>query len=75
MTRKRFIAGAKCPQCHAQDTVVLLMNDLEQIECVACGYHDQRPTAEQIATLHQATVSDLTHDDGVGIVQFKPSKS
>jgi hypothetical protein len=41
-TPKRFIAGAKCPQCHAQDRVVMFRKSGQQYrECVACGYIDE----------------------------------
>ncbi|WKE65189.1 YheV family putative zinc ribbon protein [Gallaecimonas kandeliae] len=39
MAKRRFIAGAKCPQCQEQDSVQLVIeNNVERIECVACGY-------------------------------------
>ena len=38
-TRKRFIAGAECPACQAQDTLQLLIEgDKEQVSCVQCGH-------------------------------------
>ena len=37
--RKRFIAGAICPKCHAEDRIVLHQQEAaEWIECVACGF-------------------------------------
>lgn len=37
--KKRFIAGAVCPSCHATDTLMLyLQNNVEKVECVTCGY-------------------------------------
>ena len=30
--RKRFIAGAKCPACQAQE------NNIDIVECVKCGH-------------------------------------
>ncbi len=37
--RKRFIAGAVCPQCDAEDRLVVFeLNQIEYQECVACGY-------------------------------------
>ncbi len=39
MAKKRFIAGAVCPQCKEQDVVQLMVeNNVERIHCVACGY-------------------------------------
>ncbi|WP_199915597.1 YheV family putative zinc ribbon protein [Saccharobesus litoralis] len=37
--KKRFIAGAVCPQCSAQDSLMLFLeNNVEKVECVDCGY-------------------------------------
>ncbi len=37
--RKRFIAGAVCPQCQQQDTLALWQQqETEQVQCVSCGY-------------------------------------
>ena len=47
-SRKRFIAGAVCPQCHRLDTIALRHNSTgqEYITCVACDYyHDQKSAA------------------------------
>lgn len=36
--RKRFIAGAKCPACQAQDTMAMWReNNVDIVECVKCG--------------------------------------
>ncbi len=44
--KKRFIAGAVCPECKAMDTLMLFFRDnVEQVECVKCGYHKTRPEA------------------------------
>lgn len=47
---KRFIAGAICPACQAQDTLALWAstgadaNDsADVVECVVCGYKMCRP--------------------------------
>ncbi|WJG09319.1 YheV family putative zinc ribbon protein [Aliiglaciecola sp. LCG003] len=40
-TKKRFVAGAICPTCKAQDTIMLFFeNNVEKLECVNCDYHD-----------------------------------
>lgn len=37
--RKRFIAGAECPACHAQDTLLLsIQGEQETVSCVKCGH-------------------------------------
>ncbi|WP_416306825.1 YheV family putative zinc ribbon protein [Neptunicella sp. SCSIO 80796] len=43
-TKKRFIAGAVCPKCQELDSIMLFWQDnIEQLECVKCGYHDSQP--------------------------------
>lgn len=45
MVRKQFIAGAKCPKCHAEDKVRACRSESRDwMECVACGYEEDRPT-------------------------------
>ncbi|WP_028241115.1 YheV family putative zinc ribbon protein [Stutzerimonas azotifigens] len=40
-TVKRFIAGAVCPACSAQDTVKMWdVDGVPHRECVACGFAD-----------------------------------
>lgn len=39
--KKRFIAGATCPECKALDTISLYFeNNVEKLECVKCGYSE-----------------------------------
>ncbi len=48
MIKKRFIAGATCKQCQKQDVIRWCkdaINDQEWIECVNCGYHENRADA------------------------------
>ncbi len=41
--KKRFIAGASCPQCSQQDTLRWWIdNNIELVECVDCDYTEQR---------------------------------
>jgi uncharacterized metal-binding protein (TIGR02443 family) len=43
--KKRFIAGARCSACQAQDKVMIFIApDDEWIECVECGHIERRPT-------------------------------
>lgn len=65
--KKRFIAGAACPECEAVDRIVMMTTeDDEWIECVECDYTERRPTKED---LEKAVVSPA---DEVGVIQFKP---
>lgn len=46
--RKRFIAGAKCPGCQAQDTLAMWReNNVDIVECVKCG-HQMREADKQV---------------------------
>ena len=48
-TRKRFIAGAVCPQCNSLDTLTLWAEDqVEVVECIKCGLH-KRQTDERVS--------------------------
>ena len=45
--KKRFIAGATCPKCHAMDSMMLFLeHNVEKVECVQCGYQMTQPDAE-----------------------------
>lgn len=42
-SKKRFVAGATCPECKAQDTIMLFFeNNVEKLECIQCGYHESQ---------------------------------
>ena len=67
--RKRFIAGAKCPSCQAQDTLAMWReNNIDIVECVKCGH--QMREADKEAREHvrkeepmQAPVYAAYHQD------------
>lgn len=41
--RKRFIAGAVCPDCNAMDTLAVWHEEhTERVECIQCGYHQRQ---------------------------------
>ena len=49
--RKRFIAGAKCPSCQAQDTLAMWReNNIDVVECVKCG-HQMREADKEAAIM------------------------
>lgn len=53
--KKRFIAGAVCPQCQQQDSLALLIeNQAEIVRCVACGYQfaDRQLQSDQQIIAH-----------------------
>ncbi|WP_354624650.1 YheV family putative zinc ribbon protein [Psychromonas sp. MME2] len=64
-TKKRFIAGANCPECNKLDTIALtLENAIEKLTCVHCGY-------TQTQTPKQATSATRQFEQMIGI--FNPS--
>lgn len=66
MPKRRFIAGAKCPRCQAQDCIVMFSTaDEEWVECIHCDYHEHRPTADDLNQQNH-------HTDEIGVVRFKP---
>ena len=68
--KKRFIAGARCMQCQAQDCVQLCTTaDDEWIECIDCGYVERRPTS--IHQTAQVITNSSSKAGEVGVVQFK----
>ncbi len=41
--RKRFIAGAVCPECQAQDTLAMWREDnVDVVQCVQCGHLERQ---------------------------------
>lgn len=63
-TRKRFIAGAKCPQCNATDSIMLYFeNNVEKLQCVECDYKDTQ-SATDVEAAGQSSA------DVIGV--FKP---
>lgn len=67
--KRRFIAGAKCPKCEAMDRVVMLTSgDAEWIECIECGYSENRPT-------HIDEPKEPEVADDFGVIQFKPRQT
>lgn len=62
--KKRFIAGAKCPECGAQDSTMLYMeNGVEKTECVECHFQQSQVSDDVGQASQQA-------DQVIGL--FKP---
>jgi uncharacterized metal-binding protein (TIGR02443 family) len=40
--RKRFIASAICPQCHAFDSIQWCLEPEEYIQCVHCSFMQKK---------------------------------
>ncbi len=52
--KKRFIAGATCPECKAMDTMMLYMeHDVEKVECIECGHTMSQPKGAVQASTRQ----------------------
>ncbi len=48
--KKRFIAGAVCPDCGAQDRLVVEETpELKQRRCVSCGFTDANASEPEVA--------------------------
>lgn len=63
-TRKRFIAGAKCPSCNQIDSLMLYFeNNVEKLACVKCDYKETQTTEE-------VTAASKTSSGVIGV--FKP---
>jgi uncharacterized metal-binding protein (TIGR02443 family) len=63
-TKKRFIAGASCPDCNAVDTIMLFKeNNVEKVECTDCGH---------IMTQPEGSINASTRDFEQVIGVFKP---
>ncbi len=70
--KKRFIAGARCPQCQAVDRVMMLtLPDQEWIECVDCGHREDRPTVDGAAAAALDASGPAVVEPASGIVKFK----
>ena len=75
MALKRFIAGAVCQQCGAQDKVRAWEDQSEKVmrrECVSCGHHDvialQAPEQTELVT--RVNYKDLVFDEDIKPVRI-----
>lgn len=70
--KKRFIAGARCSACNAQDKVMIFITpDDEWIECVECGHTERRPTTVVSKGSFDNTSITQTDTEQVNVVQFR----
>jgi len=70
--KRRFIAGAVCPQCALQDKLVMYDDEDGQRvrECVRCGFSDvlvEEPPAEPLATRIQPPAEPDSPPDEVEV--------
>lgn len=56
--KRRFIAGATCPNCKATDTLFLIANDLNgAFECAECGHREEPPEE------HEKSIANVANDE------------
>lgn len=71
-TPRRFVAGAKCPQCQVMDKVVMFRRGGIQYQaCVSCGYEDQmvfQPGFRELETRVNRTPAERA--GAVSVVRF-----
>lgn len=77
-SKKRFIAGAVCPNCGELDVLVTYReNDDEFRECVDCGFKDKmrfQPQRRELETRVNKTEEDIAAETQVvTILPTKPS--
>ena len=52
--KKRFVAGATCPECKAMDTLMLYFeNNVEKIQCVNCNFKKSQTDKNVAAATRQ----------------------
>lgn len=79
-TPRRFVAGAKCPQCQAVDKVVMFRESgIQYRACVSCGYRDEmafeRSFRELETRVNRTPDERLDEVAPVRIVDLSPDKS
>ncbi|TRW49036.1 YheV family putative metal-binding protein [Aliidiomarina halalkaliphila] len=72
-TRKRFIAGAVCPSCKAEDSLMVYMEEnKEHVRCVECDYHMSEDDHAQDAQENTKGKAAVKRDQVIGV--FKPDE-
>lgn len=78
-SKRRFLAGVRCPKCQALDVVVqvniVTPTPDEYIECTQCGHTEHRPDPEAISAKNHAEdqiARDAMATGTIGTVKFKP---
>lgn len=72
--KRRFLAGATCPRCSAQDKIQVYSEEgVDFRECVSCGFKDElhiASTGREIETRVNRTETEKKSDTQV--LQFPP---
>lgn len=62
MNKRRFIAGAVCPQCKLADKIVVLSKEgVDVRQCVSCGFEEQKNFLSQSEEL-PTRVNQTSHE-------------
>lgn len=70
--KKRFIAGAQCPDCGERDKIVVYqpVDEPEFRECVACGFTERMGTESPPSELPTRVAPALSDDPDLQPVRF-----
>ena len=76
MTRRKFIAGAVCPECGVMDRIVVEAAGSDTIRrCVACGFSDSRNFAEGALPKSRLTRSSPATREATPVTKVRIVKS
>lgn len=74
--RRRFIAGAKCPQCQGEDKIYVMIENGEEVaRCTVCDYRSVRPKDDDPVVHPDDEAAQLQKDASVGVVKMVPKKT
>ena len=77
-TRRRFIAGATCPECQAMDKIVVDL-DTDSRYCIACGFKESRPappaTGAELPTRVNRAAARRVETPAEAVTILDPDKS
>lgn len=72
---RRFIAGAKCPQCQSEDKIYVTLEAGEEVaRCTVCDYRSVRPKDDDPVVHPDDEAAQLQKDAAVGVVKIMPRK-
>jgi uncharacterized protein len=73
--RRRFIAGAVCPQCREADRLVIETDDDQRLRrCVACGFSEAAPESSALVPSTRFTRSRGGAEDSAPVRIVDPTK-
>ena len=76
MTRRKFIAGAVCPECGVMDRIVVEAAGGDTIRrCVACGFSDSSNLAEGALPKGRLTRSSPATREATPVTKVRIVKS